>query len=105
MSIYNWFNHKSEKQKKVVQIPIQCCQEKSKALPIHISKINRIKLDKTIVDALGGLNNIESFCPVPNSRRIRLTLNNPSFIDKYSLEQIDMHLCMRIGKKIVHIIP
>ena len=92
MHIYNWLNYYKGK-------------HKNSTLPIYINKTNKVFLDKPLINALGGPNNIESYRPIPNSRRIRVTLINPNLIDKNSLKQIDMQLFMRIGKKIVHIIP
>ena len=101
MHIYNWFSDQKEKRVRKVQISIK---EKSNN-PVHVSKTNKMKLSKAITDSLGGVDNIESYCLIPNSRRIRLTLVNPKLIDKESLEQLDTQLFMRIGKKIIHIIP
>lgn len=105
MHIYNWFNDQKKKQAKKVQISIKEKVRKPHSIPIHISKATKVTLSKAITDSLGGIDNIESYSLIPNSRRIRLTLVNPNLIDKASLEQLDTQLFMRIGKKIVHIIP
>ena len=105
MHIYNWFSDQKEKRVRKVQISIKEKSNKPHPLPVHVSKTNKMKLSKAITDSLGGVDNIESYCLIPNSRRIRLTLVNPKLIDKESLEQLDTQLFMRIGKKIIHIIP
>ena len=88
-------------------IPIQIHANTKPSLPIHIalSSNKPYKINSAIINALGGLNNIETYHEIPNSRRIRLTLVNPSLINNTLLEELDVRMFIRIGKKIVHIIP
>ncbi len=94
-------------QKGSVSIPIRPHPKKEYHLPIHVSlqAINMNRLGKSVIDALGGKTNIESYREIPNSRRIRLTLVDPTLIDNVLLEEIDIRMFIRIGKRIVHIIP
>lgn len=93
--------------KTVFNIPIQSHLNTKKNMPIHITHTSgkQLKINKEIIDALGGISNIETYHEIPNSRRIRLTLINPSLIDNDLLEELDVRMFIRIGKRIVHIIP
>ena len=96
-----------QKHSHTFHIPIQSNHNEGQSLPVHIalSSNKPYKINSSIINALGGLNNIESYHEIPNSRRIRLTLVNPSLIDNDLLEELDVHMFIRIGKRIVHIIP
>ena len=96
----------SDSQSGYVRIPIQMEKENKFEIPIHfLSSKETGKIPYPILNALGGINNIESYREIPNSKRIRLTLINPKLIDNDLLEQIEIRLFIRIGKRIVHIIP
>ena len=89
-----------------MNIPIYSEPQTVKNIPIHVSNhSSKTKINKHILNALGGLNNIESYREIPNSRRIRLTLINPNLVDNDLLEEIDVRMFIKIGKRIVHIIP
>ena len=98
---------KSSNKTAVFNIPIKPHSDTKKDLPIHtaLSSNKPYKISIEVINALGGLNNIESYHEIPNSRRIRLTLVNPSLIDNDLLEELDVRMFIRIGKRIVHIIP
>ena len=104
MRIYDWLG-RCLNNKKSTQIPIIPDKSAACVLPIHIQKQTKSKLPAPIINALGGMENIETFRPVPNSRRIRITLADPNLIDRSSLEKIDVDMFIRIGKRIIHIIP
>ena len=104
MRIYDWLGRCLNNNKQT-KIHIEPDKSDVCALPIHIRKQTEIKLSLPIVKALGGIDNIETFRAVPNSRRIRITLVNPNLIDRSSLEKIDVDMFIRIGKRIIHIIP
>ena len=113
LPIKNWFAthftlpqfHKHSKT--IFNIPIQAHSDIKRPLPVHIavSSNKPYKINDAIINALGGPSNIESYHEIPNSRRIRLTLINPSLIDNDLLEELDVRMFIRIGKRIVHIIP
>ena len=114
LPVKNWFatyflrpNTKETKQPTYLNIPIQSTNTKKSFVPIHFSSaIHKTqKINKAVLNALGGVNNIESYQEIPNSRRIRLTLINPSLVDNALLEELDVRMFIRIGKRIVHIIP
>ena len=90
-----------------LNIPIQPSTDKKQEIPVHFSLTGKKndKISHHILNALGGLHNIESYREIPNSRRIRLTLINPNLVDNALLEEIDVRMFIRIGKRIVHIIP
>ncbi len=101
-------NIEQKTQTTFISIPITTQAEQMRYVPVHFSgksKCRTYKLAPHIIAALGGLNNIESYREIPNSRRIRLTLINPSLIDNSMLEEADVRMFIRIGKRIVHIIP
>lgn len=115
--IKNWFfnllsghsnlHYKETEESGYLNIPIQPHTETKRTIPVHVSFTGRKtdKINRHILTALGGLHNIESYREIPNSRRIRLTLVNPNLVDNDLLEEIDVRMFIRIGKKIVHIIP
>ena len=115
--IKNWFHscfatHTNEhyeetEQSGYLNIPIETHIQKAHKIPVHFSfSLKKTeKINRHILNALGGLNNIESYREIPNSRRIRLTLINPNLVDNDLLEEIDVRMFIRIGKRIVHIIP
>jgi len=115
--IKNWFcslfssqpdlHYSESEQSGYVNIPIQAHEEKQHKIPVHFSLSGHKtdKINRHILNALGGLQNIESYREIPNSRRIRLTLINPNLVDNALLEEIDVRMFIRIGKRIVHIIP
>ena len=89
-----------------VRIPIQSEKTNKFEMPVHFSSSKEKGLiPLSILNALGGIKNIESYREIPNSKRIRLTLINPNLVDNNLLEELDISLFIRIGKKIVHIIP
>ena len=92
---------------KVFRIPIQPETRQKCVLNVHTATTScrQYKLTNDIINALGGPNNIETYHEIPNSRRIRLTLINPALIDNSLLEELDVRMFIRIGKRIVHIIP
>ncbi len=94
-------------QKGYLNIPIETRPNDKQFLPVHFSPSNnrKEKITLPVLRALGGSNNIESYREIPNSRRIRLTLVNPNLIDNALLEELDVCMFIRIGKRIVHIIP
>ena len=104
MRIYNWLGHclNNKKQEKIQIVPDQ---SRIYVLPVHVRKQTESRLSAPIIKALGGIDNIETFRPIPNSRRIRITIANPNLINRTSLEKIDVNMFIRIGKKIIHIIP
>ena len=96
----------SDSQRGYVRIPIQTEKENKFEIPIHfLSSRETGKIPYSILNALGGLDNIESYREIPNSKRIRLTLINPDLVDNDLLEEIEIRLFIRIGKRIFHIIP
>jgi len=96
----------SDSQSGYVRIPIQVEDTNKFEIPIHfLSSKESGKIPYSILNALGGIKNIESYREIPNSKRIRLTLINPKLVDTDLLEQIEIRLFIRIGKRIVHIIP
>ena len=105
MRIYSWFSkHKNLKQdSSIVQIPIQIRQSPGTQIPVR--QIKKSRLPEPVIAALGGVGNIETYRTVPNSKRIRLTLANPALVNNQQLQQIDLHMFIRIGKRIIHIIP
>ena len=115
--IKNWFcslfsehsnlHYKENEESGYVSIPIQSDNQQKHKIPVHFSLTGRKtdKINRHVLNALGGLQNIESYREIPNSRRIRLTLVNPSLVDNDLLEEIDVRMFIRIGKRIVHIIP
>lgn len=106
MRIYNWFCKQRESTKhQIVKIPIQIVDTTVKQMPVHQKNHTTDSLSQPLISALGGVDNIESCHAVPNSKRIRLTLSDPNLVDSHQLRQIETRLFIRIGKKIVHIIP
>ena len=115
--ISNWFcnlflsqsnlYYKNTEESGYIRIPIRIQPQSKHNIPVHfsLSGQKRDKINNHILNALGGLNNIESYREIPNSRRIRLTLINPNLVDNDLLEEIDVRMFIRIGKRIVHIIP
>ena len=107
--VKNWFANCFQKVNvaQKISIPIHSNANFKKTLPVHfcISSDKKYKIDQSIIDALGGISNIETYHEIPNSRRIRLTIINPSLIDNDLLEELDVRMFIRIGKRIVHIIP
>ena len=106
-SSHSNLHYKETEESGYLNIPIQPDKETKRKIPIHISLRNttKDKINRHILNALGGLHNIESYREIPNSRRIRLTLVNPNLVDNALLEEIDVRMFIRIGKRIVHIIP
>ena len=100
-------HYNDNEQSGYLNIPIENHSSKQHPIPVHISLIGQknTKISKPVLNALGGLDNIESYREIPNSRRIRLTLVNPNLVDNALLEEIDVRMFIRIGKRIVHIIP
>ena len=108
LPVKNWFAHYLTKENSAQKftIPIHSNANSKRPLPVHICATDKkCKINDAIIDALGGLNNIETYHEIPNSRRIRLTIINPSLIDNDLLEELDVRMFIRIGKRIVHIIP
>ena len=107
MHIYDWFcRQQNEKEKRqIVKIPIQIIRKDKQKIPVRQLNNQPIGLSPLIIDALGGSENIESYRCIPNSKRIRLTLLNPDLVDNKQLRQMETRLFIRIGKKIIHIIP
>lgn len=106
--VKNWFANYffKENNARKFTIPIHSNANSKCSLPVHIcSPKEKYKISQPIIDALGGLGNIETYHEIPNSRRIRLTIINPSLIDNDLLEELDVRMFIRIGKRIVHIIP
>ena len=90
-----------------LNIPIKTHSSARHFMPVHFSFApdKTCKLNGTIIQALGGLSNIESYREIPNSQRIRLTLIDPTLVDNALLEELYVRMFIRIGKRIVHIIP
>lgn len=107
--VKNWFANCFQKTNSAQKftVPIHSNANTKHPLPVHVcaSTDRKYKIDESIIDALGGLGNIETYHEIPNSRRIRLTIINPSLIDNDLLEELDVRMFIRIGKRIVHIIP
>ena len=98
--------YNEEEMRGYLNIPIKSQKEKKYNIPIHTHLTDYPKkISHQILNALGGSQNIESYREIPNSQRIRLTLINPDLIDNELLEDIEIRMFIRIGKRIIHIIP
>ena len=117
MELKNWLHtlftqkainskYNEEEMRGYLNIPIRSLEEKKYKIPIHTHLTDYPKkISHQILNALGGSQNIESYREIPNSQRIRLTLINPDLIDNELLEEIEIRMFIRIGKRIIHIIP
>ena len=110
LPVKNWFAAyflRKNPKTTYLNIPIQSSNTKKHFVPVHFSASAQKtqKINKAVLNALGGVSNIESYQEIPNSRRIRLTLINPSLVDNALLEELDVRMFIRIGKRIIHIIP
>lgn len=104
----NLRTQKKSSESGLVSIPILAHLTEPKHIPIHHSKCPVCpypKLTSQLFEALGGLSNIESYHEIPGSRRIRITLYHPELLNDEKLDQANLRFYLRIGRKIIHLVP
>ena len=98
---------KDDTQRGLVNIPIISNERAPFAIPVrfHDCPQSAGKLNKSVLRALGGEENIETYREIPGSRRIRVTLLHPERFNEQWMKAAQVRFYMRIGKRILHIFP